>query len=119
MLFETKNRHVVMRTPLTAYNVKNYRTFTHAKIVDMNAAAHLLCDDMPTITGLRNTLRLSLCAAMNMWSEQLVMDQAEILHIERTRWKQHEECYMQNMLGICLQLRWAQDVGKENILEAL
>ena len=72
------------------------------KLFDVDAAAHLLRDDMPTITGSRKTVWPSLCAAMNVWSEQFVMDRAESLHIERTRWKQHEECYVHNMLGICL-----------------
>ena len=48
---ETDNRHVVLRSPLEAFNIKNYRTFTHAEIVDVDAAAQLLRDDMPTITG--------------------------------------------------------------------
>ena len=48
---ETENRHVVIRSPLAAFNIKNYRTFTHAEIVDVNATAQLLRDDMPTITG--------------------------------------------------------------------
>ena len=106
---KTENRLVVMRTPLDAFNIQNYRTFTHAGIVDVNADAHLLHDDivnnMPTITESRKTVWPSLCAAMNVWSEQLVMDRAGKLHIERTRWKQHEECYVQNMLGICLNER--------------
>jgi len=97
---KTENRHVVLRSPLDAVKIQNYRTFTHAEIVDANAAAHLLRDDMPTITGLQKTVWPSLCAAMDVWSKQLVVDRAVILHIERTRWKQHEECYVQNMLGI-------------------
>ena len=59
MLFaarETENKHVVIRTPLDAFNIQNYPTFTHAEIVDVNAAAHLLRDDMPTITGSRKTV---------------------------------------------------------------
>ena len=100
MLFaacKTDNRHVVIRTPLDAFNIQNYRTFTHAETVDVNAAAHLLRGDMPTITGSRKTARPSLCAAMTVWSEQLVMDRAEILHIERTSWKQHEKFYMHSI----------------------
>ena len=62
----------------------------------------VLRDDMPTITGSRKMVWPSLCAAMDTWSKQLVVDRAVILHIERTRWKQHEECYVHNMLGICL-----------------
>ena len=81
MLFaarKTENRHVVMRSPLEAFNIKNYRTFTHAEIVDVNAAATLLRDDMPTITGSRKTVWPSLCAAMDVWSKQRVMDCAVI-----------------------------------------
>ena len=54
MLFaacKTENRHVVVRSPLEAFNIKNYRTFAHAEIVDVNAAAQLLRDDCPTIHG--------------------------------------------------------------------
>ena len=75
---ETENRHVVLRSPLEAFNIKNYRTFTHAEIVDVNAAAQLLRDDMPTITGSRTTVWPSLCAAMQAWSESFVMDRAAI-----------------------------------------
>ena len=50
---KTENWHVVMRTPLEAFNIQNYCTLTHAEIVDVNAAAHLLRDDMPNITGSR------------------------------------------------------------------
>ena len=82
---KTENRHVVLRNPLNAFKIQNYRTFTHAEIVDVNAAAQLLRDDMPTITGSRRAVWPSLCAAMAAWSKQLVMDRAEILHVERTR----------------------------------
>ena len=68
---DTENRHVVIRSPLDALKIKNYRTFTHAEIVDVNAAAQLLRDDMPTITGSRKTAWPSLCAAMHAWSETL------------------------------------------------
>ena len=44
---DAENRHVVIRSPLDALKIKNYRTFTHAEIVDVNAAAQLLRDDMP------------------------------------------------------------------------
>ena len=74
MLFaarQTDNRHVVMRPTLEASNIKNYRTFTHAEIVDVNAAAALLRDDMPTISGSWSTVWPSLCAAVHVWSETL------------------------------------------------
>ena len=79
----------------------------------------LLRDDMPIITGSRKTMWPSLCAAMDVWSKQLVVDRAVILHIERTRWKQHGECYVQNMLGICLRLRWAQETWVIGIFRRL
>ena len=65
---KTQNRHLVLRNPLDAFKIQNYRTFTHAEIVDVNAAAHLLRNDMPTITGSRKTVWPSLCAAMDVWS---------------------------------------------------
>ena len=43
------------------------------------------------------------------------MDRAEILHIERTSWKQHEEVYKQSMIGICLRLRWARETWARGI----
>ena len=43
---KTENTHVVLRNPLDAFKIQNNRTFTHAEIVDVNAAAHLLRDDM-------------------------------------------------------------------------
>ena len=96
-------------------------SFTHAEIVDMNAAAHLLHDDiiMPTITGSRKTVWPSLCAAMHVWSKRFAMGRAEILHIERTSWKQHEEVYKHSMLGICLQLRWASQTWARGIFRRL
>ena len=45
----TKNRHMVIRGPVGAFKITKYRTFTRAEIVDVNAAACLLRDDMPTI----------------------------------------------------------------------
>ena len=65
---------MVIRTPLGALKIQNYRTFIPAEIVDVNAAAHLLRDDMLTITGSRKTVWRSLCAAMDAWSKQLVVD---------------------------------------------
>ena len=83
----TENRHVVIRHPADAFKITNYRTFTAVELVDVNAAAHLLRDDMPTITGLWKTVWPSLYASMTARSEKLVVDRAEILHTERTRWK--------------------------------
>ena len=103
---KTDTRHVVIRRPVDAFKITNYRTFTPAETVDVNTAACLLRDDMPTIAGSQKTVWPSLCISMGVWSEQLVMDRAKSLHAERTRWKQHEEHYVQHMLGICLRLRW-------------
>ena len=126
MLFaarKTKNRHVVIRPPLEAFNIKNFRAFTRAEIVDVNAAAQLQLlrtrDDMPTITGSWKTVWPSLCAAMHVWSETLVMDRASILHIERTSWRQHEEFYKQSLIGIYLRLRWARETWARGIFRRL
>ena len=62
---DAENRHVVIRSPLDALKIKNYRAFTHAEIVDVNAAAQLLRDACPTITGSQKTVWPSLCAAMD------------------------------------------------------
>ena len=61
----------------------------------------------------------SLCAAMRVWGETLVMDRANILHIERTSWRQHEEFYKQSLLGICLRLRWARETWARGIFRRL
>ena len=118
---ETENRHVAIQSPLEAFNTKNYRTFTHAEIVDVNATAQLLRDDMPTITGSRKTVWPSLCVAMHAWSETLVMDRAAILNTERTSWIQHEEFYKQSLLGIIMSTieMGKRDVGKGNISDAV
>ena len=67
--------HVVIRGPMDTFEITNYRTFTRAGIIDVNAAACLLRDDMPTICiiGSRKTVWPwpSLCAAMDAWSDQL------------------------------------------------
>ena len=99
----------MIRHPVDGFKITNYRTFTAAENVDVNAAAHLLRDDMPTIAGSRKTVWPPLCASMGAWNEQLVVDRAEILHTEQTRWKQHEKCYVQNILMICLRLRSARE----------
>ena len=56
---------------------------------------------------------------MHVWSETFVMDRAEILHIERTSWKQHGEFYKQRMIGICLRLRWARETWARGIFRRL
>ena len=54
---KAENMHVVLRHLLGALKIQNYRTFTPAEIVDVDAAAHagLLRDDMPIIAGSRKT----------------------------------------------------------------
>ena len=118
---KTENGHVVLRNPLDALKVQNYRTFTHAEIIDVNAAVHLLRDDMPTIIGSWKAVWPSLCAAIDVRSKQLVVDQAVILHVKRMRWKQHEECYVQNMLAwdMFTIAMGKRDVGERNISEDL
>ena len=116
---DAENRHVVIRSPLDALKIKNYRTFTHAEIVDVNAAAQLLRDACPTITGSRKTVWPSLCEAMHVWGNTLVMDREEILHIERTSWRRHEQFYKQSLLGICLRLRWAREKWARRIFTRL
>ena len=69
---KAENRHVVIRNPVDALKIQNHRTFTAAEIVDVNAAAHLVRDDMPTImiTGSWKTVWPSLCAAMDVCMQQ-------------------------------------------------
>ena len=74
---------------------------------------------MPTIIGSRRTVWPSLCASMHVWSEQLGMVRAARLHVERTCWKQHEEYYVQHMLGICLRLRWTRGTWVRGIVRRL
>ena len=112
---KTENRHMVLRYPLDTLEIQNYGTFTPAEIVDVDAAAGLLRDDMPIITGPRKMVWPSLCAAMDTRSKQLVVDRAAVLYIEQTRWEQHEKCYVQSMLGICIRLRWARETWVRGI----
>ena len=111
----------MVRRPVDAFKITSCRTFTPAEIVDVNAAACLLRDDMPAIAGPRKTVWPSLCASTGVRSEQLVMGRAEILYAERTRWKQHEEYYVQPILGIIVLAiaMGTRDVGERNISEAL
>ena len=63
-----------MQNPLDGLTIQNYHTNTPTEIVDVDAAADLLHDDMPTITGSQKMVWPSLCAAMDMCSKQLIMD---------------------------------------------
>ena len=50
---------------MAALEFTNHRTFTPNEIADVQAAAGLLRDDVPTIIGSRKTVWPSLCAAMD------------------------------------------------------
>ena len=100
---------MVIRTPADALQIPNDRTFSPIEIVDVSAAAALLRGDMRVITGSRKMARLSLCAAMADWMGRFVMDRADILNVERTSWRRHEEFYTQHMLGICLRMSWVRE----------
>ena len=114
----TANRYVVIRDPADAPKITNYRTFTPAEIVDLQPAACLLRDDMPTIIGSRRTVWPSLCTAMDDWSEQFVADRADILHVERTSWRRHEEFYSINTAyapDVLTNEVGKRDLGEEDI----
>ena len=81
---QTENRRVVIRSPVYALQIPNYRTFSPIEIVDVNVAAALLRVDMPDITGSRKAVWPSLCAATADWMGRFVMDRADILAVERT-----------------------------------
>ena len=54
--------HVVLRGPLDALQIKNCRTFTATKLVDVQAAADILTEDiMPIVRMSRSTAWPSLC----------------------------------------------------------
>ena len=55
---KTDNRRVVIRSPVDALQIPNYCTLSPIEIVDVNAAAALIRDDIPAadITGSRKTV---------------------------------------------------------------
>ena len=66
------NRHVVLRWPAAALKYTNRRAFSPIEIVDVQAAAGLLRDDMPTIIGSRKTVWPSMRAAMGDWAGRII-----------------------------------------------
>ena len=106
-----ENRHTVLRRPLDALKIKNFRTFTFTELVDVQAAADILTHDiMPIVRMTRRVAWPSLCDAMAEWMVQFETTRARVLRIERTSWRQHEQIYKDNVLGVCLRMRWAREV---------
>ena len=70
---QTENGHVVIRSPVDALKIPNCRTFSPIEIVDVNAAAAVIRDDMPDIAGPLRTVWPSLCAAMADWMRRFVI----------------------------------------------
>ena len=103
---------------MDAFKITNYRTFSPIEIADVQADAFLLRDDMPTVIGSRKAVWPSLCAAMDDWMERFVADRAEILHVERTSWRRHEEFYTQHNYyaqDVLTDEVGKRDVGEEDI----
>ena len=66
-----ENRHTVLRRPLDALKIKNFRTFTFTELVDVQAAADILTHDiMPIVRMTRRVAWPSLCDAMAEWMVQ-------------------------------------------------
>ena len=99
-----ENRHTVLRRPLDALKIKNFRTFTFTELVDVQAAADILTHDiMPIVRMTRRVAWPSLCDAMAEWMVQFETTRARVLRIERTSWRQHEQIYKDNVLGFALE----------------
>ena len=63
-----ENRHVVLRQPLDALKIKNYRTFTATELVDVQAAEDVLAtNSLPLVRMLRSKACPSLCDAIAEW----------------------------------------------------
>ena len=106
-----ENRHTVLRRPFDALQIKIFRTFTPTELIDVQAAADIPADDiMPIVMITRRVAWPSLCVAMAEWMVQFEGTRARVLRMERTSWRQHEQLYKDNVLGMCLRMRWAREV---------
>ena len=99
-----ENRHTVLRRPLDALQIKNYRAFTPTELIDVQAAADILTHDiMPIVRMTRTAARPSLCDTLAEWMVQFERARADLLRMEQT-------CWIQSLLGVCLRMRWAREV---------
>ena len=106
-----ENRHTVLRGPLDALQINNYQTFTPTELIGVQAAADFLTHDiMPIVRMKRPAAWSAVCAALAKWMVEFEATRARVLRMERTSWRQHERLYKDNMLGICLRMRWAREV---------
>ena len=53
---------------------------------------------------------MSLCDALAGWMVQFESTRADVLRMERTSWKQHEQKYKEGLIRVCLQMRWAREM---------
>ena len=106
-----ENLHMVLPRPLDALNIKNYRTFTPTELIDVQAAADILTHDiMPIVRMTRPAALPALCDTLAELMVQFERTRAGVLRMERTCWRQHEPLYDENLLGVCLRMRWAREV---------
>ena len=105
------NSHMVLRRPLDALKIKNYGAFTPTELIDVQAAADILTH------GIMHIMRMSrpaawpaLCETLAEWMVQFERARAGVLRMEMTCWRQHEQLYKENLLGVCLRMRWAIEV---------
>ena len=60
-----ENRHMVLRRPLDALQIKNYRAFTPTELIDVQTAADILTHDiMPIVRMTRPAARPALCETL-------------------------------------------------------
>ena len=80
-----ENRLMVLRRPLDALQIKNYRTFTPTEPVDVQAAADILTHDiMPIVRMSRPAAWPVLCDTLAEWMVQFERARAGVLRMERT-----------------------------------
>ena len=69
----------------------------------------ILWESMPSLEGLRDTVRPLLCRAMHVWLKKNEVRRALIIDTDRPPWVNHEAFYGCWMVALCLHLRWARE----------
>ena len=99
MTMGADNRHTVLRRPLDALKIRNYRTFTPAELIYVQAAADILTHDiMPIVRMTRATAWPSLCNTLAGRMLQFERTRSGVLRMERPCWRQHGQLYKENLL---------------------
>ena len=84
------------------------RSLVTYRLPRMSSDTH---DIMPVVRMTQQAAWPALCNTLAEWMVRFETTQAGVLRMKRTCWRQHERLYKENLFGVCLQMRWATDVG--------